>query len=298
MERGQFTLNLLKMYTNKNKVDICRLTETNTNWSEVPYKQQLQQHTRTWWECAQWTMACNWLEKNKQEYQPGGTTMVVLNQIAHQAMWPGEDNSGLGRWGWTKLKAKGGSMVRIYTAYQLCKSSSPLTTYQQHQWYLAGTNNPHRCLRDVFWEDLIAEVQEAQVEGEQIIIMADINEDIKGPVTKKYICQIGLVEALMTLHKTKPPQTHQRGQEPIDRIFLSESLLEGAKGGYLEFDNGLGSDHRGIWLLPAANLFGDPNINYTPAKARRLQCKDPRIIKNTQKHWRHYWMHNNSANAK
>ncbi len=59
MERGQFTLNLLKMYTNKNKVDICRLTETNTNWSEVPYKQQLQQHTRTWWECAQWTMACN-----------------------------------------------------------------------------------------------------------------------------------------------------------------------------------------------------------------------------------------------
>jgi len=81
------------------------------------------------------------------------------------------------------------------------------------------------------------------------------------------------------LYRTKPPLTHQRGQEPIDRIFILESILEGAKGGYLEFDDSLGSDHRGIWLdIPAIDLFGDPNINFTPAKARRLQCKDPRII--------------------
>jgi len=99
--------------------------------------------------------------------------------------------------------------VRIYTAYQPCKSHSPLTTYQQHQRYLAGTTNPHRCPRDAFWEDLVMEVQEAQVEGEQIIIMADINKDVKGPKTEKYTCQLGLVEALMTLHKTKPPPTHQ-----------------------------------------------------------------------------------------
>jgi len=81
-----------------------------------------------------------------------------------------------------------------------------------------------------------------------------------------------IVEAILTLHKTKPPQTHQRGQAAIDGIFLLESLLEGAKGGYLEFDNGLGCDHRGIWLdLPVVDLFGDPNTNYTLAKARRLQ---------------------------
>jgi len=82
MERGQFKLNLLKMYTNQHKADICGLTETNTNWSDVPYEQQLKQHTRTCWECAQWMMAYNQLEKNKQEYQPGGVAMVVLNQVA------------------------------------------------------------------------------------------------------------------------------------------------------------------------------------------------------------------------
>jgi len=56
--------------------------------------------------------------------------------------------------------------------------------YQQHQRYLVGTNNPQRCLRDVFWEDLLTKVQEAQAEGEQVIIMADINDDVKGPETK------------------------------------------------------------------------------------------------------------------
>jgi len=30
----------------------------------------------------------------------------------------------------------------------------------------------------------------------------DINEDVKGPETKKHIRQLGLVEALMTQHKT------------------------------------------------------------------------------------------------
>jgi len=68
--------------------------------------------------------------------------MVVLNQVAHQATCPGEGKSGLGKWGWTQLKGKGGGAVRIYSAYQLCKSFGPLTTYQQHQQYLAGTNNP------------------------------------------------------------------------------------------------------------------------------------------------------------
>jgi len=101
--------------------------------------------------------------------------MVVLNQVAHQAMQPGEDKSLLGRWGWTKLKGKRGGVVRIYLVYQLCKSFGPLTVYQQHQCYLAGTNNPHRCPRDAFWEDLVIKVQEVQVDGEQIIIMVDIS---------------------------------------------------------------------------------------------------------------------------
>jgi len=79
---------------------------------------------------------------------------------------------------------------------------------------------------------------------------------------------MGLVEAIMTLHKSKPSQTCQRGQDPIDGIFLSPLLLEGAQGCYLEFDDGLGSAHRGLWLnLPVIALFGETLNNYIPARA-------------------------------
>ncbi len=93
------------------------------------------------------------------------------------------------------------------------------------------------------------------------------------PNNKQNIGKMELVEAITTLHKSKLPPTHQRGQEPIDGIFLS-SLLR-----YLAYDDGIGSNHQGIWLNnPAIMLFGDNLQHHTPAKARRLQCKDPQTI--------------------
>jgi len=140
-------------------------------------------------------------------------------------------------------------------------------------------NKTHKCPRDMFWEDLVEEVSKAQAEGGQVLIMLDINKDMKGLTTKQKIKTMGLVEAITTLHKSKPPPTHQRGQDPIDGIFLSPSLLEGTQGGYLEFDSRLGSDHRGLWLnIPKVALFGDTLNIYILAKARQLQCKDPQIV--------------------
>jgi len=73
----------------------------------------------------------------------------------------------------------------------------------------------------------------------------------------------------MHLHKTKPLPTHQRVKEPIDGIFLSPSLLEGAKEVYLAFDDGMESDHWGIWLdIQAFKLFSGTLQQYTPANAR------------------------------
>jgi len=69
----------------------------------------------------------------------------------------------------------------------------------------------------VYWDDLVAEVTEAQAEGNQVIFMAGMNKDVEGVTTQKHIRKLGLVEAIMKLHKTKPPPMHQRGQEPIDK---------------------------------------------------------------------------------
>jgi len=134
------------------------------------------------------------------------------------------------------------------------------------------------CLRDVFWEDLAEEVREAQAKGDQVLIMMDVNKDVKGPTTKKNIKTMGLVKAIMTLHMSKLPPTHQRGQDPIDGIFLSPWLLEGAQGGYLEFDDEMGSNHRGLWLdIPDLALFGETLNNYTPAKQDDSNAKNQEL---------------------
>jgi len=78
-----------------------------------------------------------------------------------------------------------------------------------------------------FWEDLIKEVEEAQVQGDQVIVLADVNKDMKGTTTQKQLRKMGLVEAITTLHKEIPPPTHQHGQSPINGIFVSPVPLDG-----------------------------------------------------------------------
>jgi len=59
-----------------------------------------------------------------------------------------------------------------------------------------------------------------------VIVLADVNKDMKGTITQKHSRKLGLVDMITHLHKAKNP-THQRGQFPIDRIFVSPVLLDG-----------------------------------------------------------------------
>jgi len=43
---------------------------------------------------------------HKEAYQPRGTGIIILNQLAHQAQQPGDDKIGLGRWCWARLHGK------------------------------------------------------------------------------------------------------------------------------------------------------------------------------------------------
>jgi len=55
---------------------------------------------------------------------------------------------------------------------------------------------------------------------------------------------------------------------PINGIFLAPSLLEGARGGYFAFSEGLGSDHQGIWQdIPASVLWGTKHPTIHPSKS-------------------------------
>jgi len=38
---------------------------------------------RYWWEACQWSLSHNQQETNDAAYQPGGTGLVVVNQLVH-----------------------------------------------------------------------------------------------------------------------------------------------------------------------------------------------------------------------
>jgi len=91
---------------------------------------------------------------------------------------------------------------------------------------------------------------------------------------------MGLVEATTALPGNLGPNTHNRGQTPINRIFIPQSLLNSIMAGYYAFGEGIPSDHQALWLdIPLTSL-GWFNIPAPiPLKAQRLKCTDPRIVK-------------------
>jgi len=88
------------------------------------------------------------------------------------------------------------------------------------------------------------------------MVLADMNDNVRDKDIQQFCKHTGLVEAITYLHgRTKVPM-HQRGSKPIDWIFISRTLLEEAKGGFLDFGAVTVSDHRAVWLDINAVLVG------------------------------------------
>jgi len=93
------------------------------------------------------------MQQNPIAHQPGGTGLVIVNQLSHQVMQSRSDELGLGWWSWVRLRGQAGYILRIILAYRPCFLSGPLLTYQQQMRYLAKincTNSPkNRFLMDL-----------------------------------------------------------------------------------------------------------------------------------------------------
>jgi len=171
----------------------------------------------------------------------------------------------------------------IVAVYQLCFSEGPLSTYQQQLCHLDYQRpaGPRAC----FMVELIEEIRNWQQLGELLLVMGDFNDDTAQPSFKQRMQEVGLVDALASLHRQPHLPTYNRGATPIDAIYASPGLLLGASGGYLEFEDGLLSNHRGLWLdLRKEILWGGKDNLCVGGHARRLKCEDPHVVKKYNKH--------------
>jgi len=106
METGSIKLAAMRNFINEVEVDICAITECNVDWKKAPKHLYPREQTCYWWENSHWSIANNHNETNEAAYQPGGTALVVLNQLSHWAQRPGDDKVGLGQWCWARLQGK------------------------------------------------------------------------------------------------------------------------------------------------------------------------------------------------
>ncbi len=147
--------------------------------------------------------------------------------------------------------------------------------YQQQLrfWY---KNKQLLCLQDKFLQDLAAEVREWQLEGEEVLIMADMNEDVLVDNTRQFCQDTNLVEAIEQLHGPSAVPAHQCRSKAINGIFISSAIQAEIQGGFLLFGMVTISNHRIVWLDIPAHLFEMAQLqNIRQPVGRCLKCQDP-----------------------
>jgi hypothetical protein len=263
--------------TNK-QINIIGLAETNRCWHKLKEKDRWKNRTRGWWESSHCVFGYNMKDGDiASAFQPGGTTLISINNSSHRVISSGRDSSGLGRWTWTLYRGKHNVTLRIITAYRPCKPSTPgpNTTYSQHQQYHNRISDI-RCPRDSILEDLGQCINTWRNAGDQIILMADFNDDMEGPKIHQWTQSLQLTNAISTLHPINNEPTYHWGQSSIDRIFVSHTIKP-VKGGYLPFGS-LPSDHRCLWIdITKNNAFGYKPPNSIKPSARQLKSDNPAV---------------------
>jgi len=151
-------------------------------------------------------------------------------------------------------------------------------TYQQQ---IRGQliHEPFMCPWKKLIQDLQAQIIEWQSDGDQVIILADMNDNVQEDPILAMATQTGLHDAVTTQHGSGTPNTHNRGSTPINGIFIPADYAPVIQSGYLAFDKGIPSNHRAVWVDIPLNILGWLQASECiPLQARRLKCKDPRIV--------------------
>jgi len=133
--------------------------------------------------------------------------------------------------------------------------------------------------------DLATAIQDWQEEGDWVLLLADMNDDVSGAAIQEFCRTANLVEAIQCRHGKAAVLTHQRGSTAIDGIFVSPSLADQMTGGFLKFGKVTISDHRAVWLdIPAASIGLESSNQITRPAGRQLKCDDPQIVARYNQH--------------
>ena len=193
------------------KLDIAGITECNVMWKNVPAHCRLHEVTIGWWESLHINAAYFQQCQTALKSLAGGVAVLSINKGAHRVMEQGQDPKGLGRWAWTKYRGQQGVSLRVVVAYRPVLNKSGVLSVWNQQKVFFESKDEDRCPREMFVEDLCAEVVKWLAEGDQLVIGVDANEDVRSSTFGKRLKSLGLEETITAQHGSDGPATYNRG---------------------------------------------------------------------------------------
>ena len=236
-------------------IDITGFTETNINWNyqRTQYvRTLLRQRNRN-----SMLIKSSSDEQTQKSYQPGGTCMIMQNNVLGTIDKYDSDKRGLGRWTYFIIQGKNNKKVAFITAYRVSQNSVPGddTVYAQQYRLLRRQNIMNPKPKKVFDDDLCQLLTDWKNANIDIVLMIDANAGITDKQLQKISQSAQLYDIMSSRHGMNCPRTYVRGNKRIDYILGTKNIVNAiSKCGILAFNTGIISDHRALWLDLEINL--------------------------------------------
>jgi hypothetical protein len=236
------------------KADIVGFCETCCNWKKTALKKLFQIKANRILKNPMITTTTTTLNY-EENYLPGGCCQITTNSWTTRSESKIYDDFRLGRWIGNSYRVSPTKKLLVVTAYRVCElnlkaTNSLSTATHQHTMLLArGIDNPQP--RKQFIEDFIIQFQPFCDDIDNYFMLSldansTVGHDKEG--IDKLMTEYNLVDVYTTLHQDYSQfPTQQRGSKKIDFMLCTRNLIPYiSKCGYVQFNDGFDSDHRGI----------------------------------------------------
>ena len=192
------------------------------------------------------------------------------------------DYLNLGR-GSSMLLGRGGKVTRliqIYISHNPSQNSVGFTVGDQQQRFFESQGD-FQSVRDIYFDQFIAQLLLWKAAGEEIVMMGDFNEDVYLDrfATRFAESDLNLSEQCLATNKQHIPPTFINGSHPIDAVFVT-SGIDCINACILPKYGGVG-DHR-VFIMDfcATSVIGESFPNIVTPSSRKLHCNSMRLVNN------------------
>jgi hypothetical protein len=160
--------------------------------------------------------------------------------------------------------------MTIITAYRVCQhnpeAAGEMSAYMQQWRALQTLGEAHPNPRLSLLQDLALFIDMKQSEGDEIILQLDANTVSDNDKWITFLAARELVDLHGIVSSDPFSQSFASGTTKIDYMLGTPKIASAVRfGGILNFEQGLTSDHRGMYLdFDESALFSSKNADPTP----------------------------------